>query len=55
MVILKVTGQNPEVGVKVLVKVPATDVFIAEGLHVPDKAGELFEVEGKAGGVENWQ
>jgi len=55
MVILKVTGQNPEEGVKVLVKVPAVVVLIDAGLHVPDKAGELVEVEGKAGGIENWQ
>lgn len=53
IVITAVVVQKGSVGVNVYMKLPATVVFMVEGLHVP--AILLSDVVGNAGGVEFWQ
>jgi hypothetical protein len=50
--IVVVAAHWPASGVKVYVTVPAEEVLIAAGLHVPVMAGIFVELAGKDGGTE---
>ncbi len=54
MFIVAEVAHWPADGVKVYVVVPVLAVLMVAGFHVPVMAGELAELAGNAGGVENW-